>query len=188
MERTAKFLADYIIKKGTVEETDRKVYEYGFLVSMELGLFVLFCISMFLYLHMVIEGILFLVFFISLRSYAGGLHLNRFHSCFILSCLTVGSILIMVKNFCIPITATLPIFGVLVICVYVLYPIDHINRKTDSEENKYFTKRLQRFLIMHLAITAGFAILNYSRYLVLIDITYIVVVITMAIAKCKTCR
>ncbi len=94
----------------------------------------------------------------------------------------------MVKNFCIPITATLPIFGVLVICVYVLYPIDHINRKTDSEENKYFTKRLQRFLIMHLAITAGFAILNYSRYLVLIDITYIVVVITMAIAKCKTCR
>lgn len=59
MERTAKFLADYIIKKGMAEEMDRKVYEYGFLISMELGLFVLFCISVFLYLHMVVEGILF---------------------------------------------------------------------------------------------------------------------------------
>lgn len=144
---------------------------------MELGLFVLFCIFVFLYLHMVVEGILFFVFFIPLRLYAGGLHLNRFHSCFILSCLTVGGILLMVRSFCIPITVTLPIFGVLVICVYVLYPIGHINRKTDSEENKYFTRRLQRFLIMHLAITAGFAILNYSRYLVLTDITYMGVVI-----------
>lgn len=188
MERTAKFLADYIIKKGMAEEMDRKVYEYGFLISMELGLFVLFCISVFLYLHMVVEGILFLVIFMPLRSYAGGLHLNRFHSCFILSSLTVWGILLMVRSFCIPITATLPIFLVLVICVYVLYPIDHINRKTDNEENKYFTRRLQRFLIAHLAITVGFAILNYRRCLVLIDTTYIVVVITMAIAKYRICR
>ena len=51
MEKVAKVLADYVIRKGMVDEENRNIYEYGFTVTIEVGLFVLFCLLMTLYLH-----------------------------------------------------------------------------------------------------------------------------------------
>lgn len=76
MEKAAKSLTDYVIRKGMIDEADRETYEYGFTITIEVGLFVLFCLFMMLYLHMSAEGILFLIVFAPLRSYAGGLHLE----------------------------------------------------------------------------------------------------------------
>ena len=41
MEKVAKVLADYVIRKGMVDEENRNIYEYGFTVTIEVGLFVL---------------------------------------------------------------------------------------------------------------------------------------------------
>lgn len=85
MDRIAKGLTDYVIRKGMIEETERNIYEYGFTLTMEVGLFVLVSLFLTLYLHMFVEGVLFFVIFAPLRSYAGGLHLEKYHSCFVLS-------------------------------------------------------------------------------------------------------
>ena len=39
MEKVAKVLADYVIRKGMVDEENRNIYEYGFTVTIEVGLF-----------------------------------------------------------------------------------------------------------------------------------------------------
>ena len=85
MNKVAGLLASYIIEKGVVKEEYREVYEYGFTILLEMVSFVVFSVAVSLYLHMVLEGILFFVIFILLRSYAGGLHLNNFYACFVLS-------------------------------------------------------------------------------------------------------
>ena len=185
MEKTSKVLADYIIKKGMAEEKDREVYEYGFVVAMESGLFVLACIIASLYLHMIVEGGLFFMIFVPLRSYAGGLHLNKFYSCFALSCLTFWAILMVARNAHMPIVATAIIIEILEICVYLLYPVENINRTVDSGENRRFRKRLEKVLFMHLAIAIVCVVLNYERYIVVIAATYVMVVITMIIGKWK---
>ena len=39
MRKVAKLLTDYVIKKSMVDEADREVYEYGFVITLEVGLF-----------------------------------------------------------------------------------------------------------------------------------------------------
>ena len=88
MRKVAKLLTDYVIKKSMVDEADREVYEYGFVITLEGGLFLVASLFIALKLDMVLEGIFFFVIFSPLRSYAGGLHLEKFWICFVLSCLT----------------------------------------------------------------------------------------------------
>ena len=42
MRKVAKLLTDYVIKKSMVDEADREVYEYGFVITLEVGLFLVF--------------------------------------------------------------------------------------------------------------------------------------------------
>lgn len=126
MEKIAKKLADYVIQKGTIEEEEREIYEYGFSIATEVLLCILFCFSTSMILHTFIEGILFFVIFIPLRSYAGGLHLSNYWSCFSLSCLTFFIIMILGKYLEFPIYIALIIFVLLEIVVYNLYPVENI--------------------------------------------------------------
>lgn len=100
MRKVAKLLTDYVIKKSMVDEADREVYEYGFVITLEVGLFLVASLFIALKLDMVLEGIFFFVIFSPLRSYAGGLHLEKFWICFVLSCLTYITTLLVVKNLC----------------------------------------------------------------------------------------
>ena len=63
MNKIAKALTNYIIRKGIIDKTEQTIYEYGFTITIEAGLFILFCIFIILHLHMFIEGILFFITF-----------------------------------------------------------------------------------------------------------------------------
>ena len=80
MKKIAKKLADYVIQKGTIEEEEREIYEYGFSIATEMLLCILVCFSISMTLHTFVEGLLFFAIFIPLRSYAGGLHLSNYWS------------------------------------------------------------------------------------------------------------
>ena len=185
MEKVAKVLADYVIRKGMVDEETRNIYEYGFTVTIEVGLFVLFCLLMTLYLHMYMQGILFFIIFAPLRSYAGGLHLEKYHSCFVLSCLTFSGVLLIVRYIQFPIWISFITLFILEIVVYALYPIENINRKVDREEDRYFRKKLKLFLLIDMIIAVACIILNNNGALFLITDTFLVVVITMLMGKYK---
>ena len=43
MKKLYETLADYVMQKGMIEESDREMYEYAFQITAEAGLFVLFC-------------------------------------------------------------------------------------------------------------------------------------------------
>ena len=58
MRKVAKLLTDYVIKKSMVDEADREVYEYGFVITLEVGLFLVASLFIALKLDMVLEGIL----------------------------------------------------------------------------------------------------------------------------------
>ena len=63
MRKVAKLLTDYVIKKSMVDEADREVYEYGFVITLEVGLFLVASLFIALKLDMVLEGIFFFVIF-----------------------------------------------------------------------------------------------------------------------------
>lgn len=188
MKRIAEGLTDYVIQKGMVKEDDKELYEYGFTITIEAGLFVLSCVLMSLYLHMYMEGIFFFLIFIPLRSYAGGLHLDKFRSCFILSCLTFFGILLIVRYVHIPMLFSFMTLFILEAAVYALYPVENINREVDSEENKYFKKKLKIFLAVDLLLAVICAVLKKECYVLLISATFFMMVLTMILGKYKNMR
>lgn len=188
MCKISKFLADYVIQKGTVKEDEREMYEYGFQIAIEAALCVVTCLGISLILHTIPEGILFFVIFVPLRSYAGGLHLNNYWSCFSLSCLTFFAIMISGKYLMISIYLALVIVLFLELAVYKMYPVENINRVVDIDEDKQFKKRLQLFLLIDGIIAIICTIFGWRTYMQTIALTFFMVTITMAIGKLKNQR
>lgn len=185
MKKLYEALTGYIIQKGMIEESDREMYEYAFELMAEVGLFAMVCIAIAVYLQMVVEGIFFFLIFIPLRSYAGGLHMETFRSCFCLSCLVFIGVLLSVRNIEISGNFSITVLLLLEFIVYKLYPVENVNRVVDEEESIYFKKKLRLFLFLDFLFAAVCFILGKERYLLLIMTTFLLVVITMVAGKCK---
>ena len=71
MKKIAKKLADYVIQKGTIEEEEREIYEYGFSIATEMLLCILVCFSISMTLHTFVEGLLFFCDFYSVAFLCG---------------------------------------------------------------------------------------------------------------------
>lgn len=188
MEKVSKTLTDYIIGKGMIEDDDREIYEYGFQIATEVGLFILFCLVTTLHLHMYMEAIMFFIIFVPLRSYAGGLHLEKYHSCLILSCLTFCGVLLIVRYIQVSFYFSFIVLLILEYWVFRLYPVENLNRKVDDEENRYFKKKLVAFLFLDLLIAIACIILHSSSGIFVITVTFTIVMVTMAIGKYKDKR
>ncbi len=188
MQRASKFLADYVTRKGMVKDEDREIYEYGFLLLLELRIFALFCILIMVCLQMYVGGIMFFVVFAPLRVYAGGLHLGRYWQCLVLSCLTFLTVMLIGKYIYIPAYLSAIALIVLEILVYLAYPVENVNRKVDECENRYFKIRLGRFLGFDFVLGLLCVLTDRSDYLLQIVVVFIVVVITMFMGKCKNSR
>lgn len=185
MKSIAECLTDYVIQKGVVKKEEEEVYQYGFQATLETTLFIITCAIIASALGMIMEGMLFFIIFIPLRSYAGGLHLNHYWSCFFLSCLTFSAILLICKFVYIRdeiVFATLLVFEA---SIWFMYPVENINRDVDLEEDVHFRKKLKRFMLVDLLIAVVCMIAKKETYLLLVVVTFLMVVITMAIGKYK---
>lgn len=188
MDKLAKVLTDYVIKKGTVDEEDRRVYEYGFTVALEIGIFLLFCITFAILNHMFWEGCLFFFLFFPLRSYAGGLHLKQFWACLILSCLTFSGVLLTMNMVCLPKEILLGTQVLLECMVYKTYPVDDINRIVEQAENMVFKSKLRKLLVMDLLLGPVFIVLKRTDLLMELVLVLLIIFITMLIGKWKNSR
>lgn len=187
MERIAGLLTEYIIKKGMINEEDYDLYLFGFLSALEMGFSLIICLLLAIMFHMLFEGILFFVIFIPLRSYAGGLHLDKYWSCFILSCLTFCAILFLVKIVVVPWYILVVTLAFLETIVYLLYPVENFNRHVDVIENRYFKKKLMKYMAFDMLLAIFCTYLKKEKYLLLITGVFFMMVVTMILGKCKIC-
>lgn len=183
MQRVETFLTQYLIEKQVIDEADREVYQYGLLRGVEMLGNLGICMLIAWWLDMVLEGIFFFIFFIPLRSYAGGLHLKNYVSCFILSLFTFIAILMLAKWCVLPMYLLIAAFGGLVGALMYLYPVENVHRRVTETENQYFRKKLKLFVAVDAVIMiVSLAIKNYSIAMVA-DLVVFLVVLTMIIGK-----
>lgn len=81
MDRLSTKLTNYILLKGVIEENDFEIYQYGFQRFLELFINIMCSIIIAILLNMKLECIVFFLFFIPLRSYSGGFHMEHYLSC-----------------------------------------------------------------------------------------------------------
>ena len=185
MNKVAQRLVEYVIHKGVIKKEESTEYVYGFTVALEMCLSLIVSFIIAYKLHMIVEGIFFFAVFIPIRSYAGGLHFKQYYLCFILSCLTFSTVMLISSLLTWNMVYELIIFCALELIIYVLYPVENVNRIVDSEENAYFKRKLEKYLLVDFVIALIFFILKKEKYLVLIVVTLSLVIVTMSIGKIK---
>ena len=147
MKRVSEKLTAYIINAGTVSEELYAVYQYGFQIGLEMLCCFVACLSIAIYMHMIPEFAIFTGIFMLLRTYAGGVHLNSFGSCFI--CSVTVQIIAMYFNSKYKFTVGKAWLLILVSAILILKaaPVECINRELDDAEKEHCKKVTMKVLI-----------------------------------------
>lgn len=99
MENLYHKLANYLLSHNYIKPEQYNIYCYGIQMMFEHSLSIITSIIIIALFQMPLEGCLFFIVFIPLRSYLGGLHLKTYKACFLLSLITLLCILMLVKLF-----------------------------------------------------------------------------------------
>lgn len=185
MEFLSQKLADYILAKGIINKCDYEIYQYGFQIFLEFFLNILCSIIIAVLLDMKIECFLFFLFFIPLRSYSGGLHMERYLSCLLLSCITLAFTLLIVKNCTVAPSISYLLYAISVFIVIMTGPINHPNREVSPGEDILFKLKTNITLSLSFIISIGFLVANNYRYLFLEALVYTLVASTLLMGRMK---
>lgn len=137
----------YLYLKRNHINLEEDIYYYGIEILMSYLLCFLFTFFILLYFDFVIEALFYIVPFIILRSYVGGLHLNSKIGCFTVTILTSCIFPFAAQLF--PITISLFIV-IHIICVMLIRKVkvmDHENKMLSDEEKLYLSRKGIYFVV-----------------------------------------
>ena len=144
-----KELSNKITKKlvdiNIIEDADSELYEYGFWQGGVLIFNFITVILLGILFNMLLESVIFLIFYGVLRTIAGGYHARTQHACYILSIILIIVVLTILKTF--PwntiLCCILTILSISVI--FILAPVQDENKLLDETEKRLF-KKLSRVI------------------------------------------
>lgn len=185
MEKLAKKLTDYIVKKKIISREDKAVYYYGFQMGLDIVFNLLVSVLIAILLHRVMEAILFFLVFIPIRSFAGGFHFEDSIRCFALSVISYAAVLVLAGNLdCEKVPMALVDTGLLLL-VRVLYPVQTRNRILDDKEKMHFLKKLRGILLFDLLLVVILMKTENQRLLNTMSLTLALIGVSMVVGKIK---
>lgn len=162
-----------LIEDGAIEEDDREIYEYGLHYGIVTVINVLCTLTIGLCMRMFVETILFMLAYIPLRSYAGGIHAKTELRCFFYSNLIVVVILAMGK-----LLADFPLVllfaGIVAAGIIIFFaPVEDQNKPLDADEVRVYGKKARNILLLDIV---GIGVLKLFAY----DLGVSVVVVSIS--------
>ncbi len=174
-------LTQYVIREGGVQRELTKAYEYSFQILLEMGCCLIVSTIIAVYLGMIPEFIVSTIVFMILRSYAGGVHLPNYISCFVCSIIVQTAILVFcnvskMSNIC-----SLSLILICSILIIGISPVDNKNRKLNKKEKCHCKKCTILILSVIIAISIICMSVGLKNILSVIAITVVVVMFSQYI-------
>ena len=179
---------DALIKRGVIQQKEYPIYRYGF----ELLWSTVLCVFTILLLSVVFGytrcAILFLLYFLPIRTVAGGYHASSYGKCFVLTNLAAGGCVVAAKLIG---ALHLPKLLMVFVCIFVFgymwvkSPVgadERSSRKEIIEENKRYSRII---IMLEAVVTALLMIWGQKEEYYTAIITSIVVVYMMFLSKRK---
>ncbi|MBQ8133639.1 MAG: accessory gene regulator B family protein [Clostridia bacterium] len=137
----AERLTVWLISKNAVDHDDKELYKYGINRMLMLTLMFISTIFLEIILGGSFQGLIFLVLFILLRSYAGGFHVSKPIGCYILTMMIITTFLLVIKFVEFDRAVLLIVILIADIVIAFLSPIEAKNKPLDSMEKIIYKKR-----------------------------------------------
>ncbi|QAT50322.1 hypothetical protein EQM14_11435 [Caproiciproducens sp. NJN-50] len=146
-------IVDALCKSGLVTSDDKEIYQFGvetaLLKCIHISTMLLIGLSCGLFL----ETLLYLVFYLTLRIYAGGYHAKTKFGCYAISWLMIISVVLLTKYFPFQTYLMSWTFIPFFFAIFFLAPVSNKNKPLDSLEKQYYGKTVRKLLAVVLAFS-----------------------------------
>lgn len=159
------------------------IYQYGLLVGCQFIIFLVFTVIIGISLGMLIESVIFLLTFYSIRSYIGGVHLSKYKWCLLLSCTIVAVLLVTVKYTNLKNFYGITLFMCMMIYIYIICNSKCYDPK--NFEKCYFIKKIKTNAAKVVCLYVFFLTIDYRNGLEIIVYTLVTVILAKMIGKKK---
>lgn len=185
MKQISEKLTQYVIRSGAVPPESYSVYQYGFQVGLELFCSFVTCFVVALMLNMILEFIIFTAIFMLLRTYAGGVHLEKFISCLI--CSVCVQTLILIINDLLKVSLSISWVLILICSILVIKnaPVESENKELSLCEKKSLKRITVKVVFGIIFFTIICSLLGIDRIVFLIALVFIAVMISQYIGLIK---
>ncbi len=168
IENVASKIAQHLCETNVIEKENEELYAYGFFMLLSRLLFFSIATAFGLVFGVVIESILFFVFFFFIREFAGGIHASTELKCTLCTTLSfflcIAGIRYLSQYFTDYFFYCLLFIFVLLILIFA--PLDSPEKPLDDKEKKRF-KRIASITTMAVALISGVLYcLNLERFAV----------------------
>lgn len=137
----SELIANKFLEKGVIAKEDMEIYAYGLWLIFAMLLNTLSTLAIGIIMHMVSASLLFLLFYIPLRRYAGGYHARTPGRCYVYSMFMVVVLLWGVKRIDISLWISVGIIAFLGITLCCIGPVEDSNKPLDDKEKKRFGQK-----------------------------------------------
>lgn len=145
-------LANSLIEQEHCGLENKEILVYGLSSAVELGLNIFSTIIVGAMFGMTIEGIIFLVSFSLLRTYAGGYHARTAGRCYFVSVLVVVAVLLVQRYQMIGTAGYVLLLLVAVPIIWRFTPLEDENKPLDEVETRVYRKKTLYLLALEFAI------------------------------------
>jgi accessory gene regulator B len=186
MRKLVDRIVDWWIAKGIVSPQEKEIYAYGLNEGLVTVGNMITSIVISILFKLFWLNILYLICYIPLRSYAGGIHAKTHLRCYYSSILLNIVVLVLLKY--LPINSILGLCIILIIAgltIIFLSPVEDKNKPFDKKEYTVFKKRAR--LILLVEIIAFAVILYFGLYQIAytIAISLAMLAIMLVLGKIK---
>lgn len=188
MDKMADIITKYLLDTGVISKDDSSIYRYGIQMGIELLASIIASLLIAVYLGMVPECIFFFAIFIPLRSYAGGIHLDKYWQCFLCSSGVLCVVLLLAKYVELNSASMLIMSLIAIVLIQKIGPSGNKNRTLDYEEKVFFSARLQKASFGILILTFILWWFGLNKYLLVLLCALWLVVVTMILGKLSICN
>ncbi len=188
--RIARFITQKLLTSSVIEEGDKELYCYGFFLLITRFFFFLITVFVGFLAGIPSESILFHLVFISLRTYAGGVHAKTEAACTILTTLaltaSVFGIRAIERTNCDLISVLMLVSGSL--CILLFSPLDTKDKPLTSQEKRHY--QLICYVIALLWIVSALIARILSLNIMYYPITFGIFLegILLSIGKLRNCK
>ncbi len=191
MEKLSKELSYQLLAWGIIDHDDIPIYQYGILNGMIIIINLLTAVVIGFFTGSIVEILVFLAAFISLRSFTGGVHLDSKLLCYIGSSLILlipaymdelGMIISdSIGGLANPVGWLLLVIAI--VTILCLMPMDSKKRKLDRAEKRRFRFVGLSILGMQLLIMVILSVMDLYHYCYIIGVSIIIVAVLIIIGK-----
>lgn len=161
-KKQAKHLVDVAVENGAARSENAEEYTYGLNIFLTVAANICTAAAIGVLMNSLIEMLLFIVVYKSLRKYIGGSHSKTVVSCYISSCITYIIAVVIIKLY--PLSPIMTNVAVLasVVIIYLIAPVEADKKPLDDKERMVFRCR-SRISITVMAVI--FLILHYIPFI-----------------------